>query len=261
MLRYLKEAFWARPRLTGLGAIPWNALAVAGVAMVGFAEPAVWAAGAGLEAMYLYTLATNPRFQNWVDATHRGPRAVETADPARALDPQSRARLTALQAKQQRVEHLYRESAEEDFLFESNRDALRRLVEIFTQLLVARRNLLENGAATDEAELRRRIAETERELAGGAASETLRESREATLNILRQRLRNLQRREQTLAEIDSDLTRIEAQFELAIEDATLKGRPAAISANIGLVSHLLDDALLESGAITTSSASAHELEN
>jgi len=30
MFRYLKEAFWARPDLGGLGRIPWNALIVGG---------------------------------------------------------------------------------------------------------------------------------------------------------------------------------------------------------------------------------------
>lgn len=258
MFRYLKEAFWARPRLAGLGEIPWNALAVAGTAIVGFAEPAVWLAGAGLEAAYLYALATNPRFQKWVDATHRPPQTL--AEAPVVLDTTARARLDALKAKHQHVEQLYRDSAEEDFLFDSNREALQRLVEIFQKLLVARRNLVEHGATANESELRKRIADAERELANGASSETLRESREATLAILRQRLRNLQRRDETLAEIESDLTRIEAQFDLAIEDATLKGRPAAISANIGLVSHLLDDALLDGGA-TTTSASARELEN
>ena len=249
MFRYLKEAFWARPRLAGLGAIPWNALAVAGTAIVGFAEPAVWLAGAGLEAAYLYAVATNPRFQKWVDATHREPGKL--AEAPVVLEPVARARLEALEARHARVEQLYRDSPEEDFLFDSNREALQRLSEIFEKLLVARRNLVEHGTTTTESELRKRIADAERELAGGAGSETLRESREATLAILKQRLRNFQRREQTLAEIESDLTRIEAQFELAIEDATLKGRPVAISANIGLVSHLLDDALLGGETTTT----------
>jgi hypothetical protein len=101
-------------------------------------------------------------------------------------------------------------------------------------------------------------------------SDTLRDSKKATLAILNQRLRNLQRRNESLAEIDSDLTRIEQQIDLAVEDASLKGRPAAISANIDLVSHLLDDTydpatmsaeVPSSDTITTTSTSSKELEN
>ncbi len=259
MLRYIKEAFWARPELSGFGRVPWNALAVAGVAILGFGEHAIWLGGAALETMYLYMLSTNPRFQNWVDAIEAAKTRTIAQPVPKMLDNASRERLASIAEKRARVEQLYRDSAEEDFLFDSNREALRKLEEIFERLLVARRNLLEHSSA-NEADLRAKIAAGERELASGSGSESLRESREATLAILKQRLRNLQRREESLAEIESDLTRIEAQFDLAIDDATLKGRPAAISANIDLVSHLLDDALLDPSSTTTSSAT-HQLEN
>src|SRR5687768_4792560 len=99
MFRYIKEAFWARPELAGLGRIPWNAIAVAGTALLGFGEPAVWLAGAALETIYLYTLATNERFQNWVDATelaaHR-PRRNEELEQLQKLDAASRTRVEAL---------------------------------------------------------------------------------------------------------------------------------------------------------------------
>lgn len=264
MFRYVKEAFWARPALAGLGRIPWNALAVAGTALLGFGEPAIWLAGAGLEAIYLYTLTSNGRFRKWVDATHLPAATVDTDTPLRQrnlLDSASRSRLEALEEKRLRIGTLYRDSSEDDFLFDSNRDALEQLSGIFLKLLVARKNLVEHGSSTSEQELTARIAAVERELAGGKASESLRESREATLVILRQRLRNLHRREETLAEMESDLTRIEAQFDLAVEDATLKGRPAAISANIDLVSHLLDDALLDPDPAAATTYASRDLEN
>ncbi|HEX7831235.1 MAG TPA: hypothetical protein VF787_16380 [Thermoanaerobaculia bacterium] len=260
MLRYLKEAFWARPELGGFGRIPWNALAVTGVAILGFGEPSIWLAGAALETIYLYALATNPRFQNAVDAVASQQLRDAPASVVPNLDAASRERLARLAEKRARVEQLYRDSPEEDFLFDSNREALARLEEIAGRLMVSRRNLLEHGSAT-EADLRSRIAAAERELATGTGSGSLRESREATLAILRQRLRNVQRREETLAEIESDLTRIDAQFDLAIDDATLKGRPTAISANIDLVSHLLDDALLDTGSTQTTDSPSRQLEN
>ncbi len=113
---------------------------------------------------------------------------------------------------------------------------------MFARLLVAQRNMQILDVTSRESDLRNQIASIENELTSKSMSDTLRDSKKATLAILKQRLRNLQRRGESLAEIDSDLTRIEQQIDLAVEDASLKGRPTAISANIDLVSHLLDDA-------------------
>jgi hypothetical protein len=77
----------------------------------------------------------------------------------------------------------------------------------------------------------------------------LRGSKEATLRLLRERLDNVQHRQTYLAEIDADLARIETQFDVALEEASLRGRPAAISANVELTSHLLGN--LEEGTTYT----------
>jgi hypothetical protein len=68
MFRYLSAAFTARPRVPGLGAIPVNLLALAGFGIVGLANPAFWFLGLGLEAAYLFGLASNSRFREIVDA-------------------------------------------------------------------------------------------------------------------------------------------------------------------------------------------------
>src|SRR5213080_4124717 len=83
MLRYLSEAFWARPSIPGLGRIPLNALVVAGLAIVGFGEHAIWLAGIGAETLYLYSLATNVRFQKWVEANDVA-RVRSSSDASRA---------------------------------------------------------------------------------------------------------------------------------------------------------------------------------
>jgi hypothetical protein len=263
MFRYLNQAFWARPQVWGLGRVPWNALLVAGAVLLGFGEHAVWLGGAALETAYLYALATNPRFQNWVDAVDVE-RIESEGDMSRqqivsTLDGSQRQRVASLDERTRQIEKLYRESQHEDYLYDSNRDALRKLTALYVRLLVAQRNLRMLNVSSREAELRNQIKTIEGELAKGSMSETLRDSKRATLAILNQRLRNLGRREESLAEIDSDLTRIEQQVDLAAEDASLKGRPAAISANIDLVSHLLDDTY-DPGLSTTTQPN-RELEN
>jgi hypothetical protein len=81
----------------------------------------------------------------------------------------------------------------------------------------------------------------EKELASETSSEPVKESKKATLEILQKRIENIDRRETSLNEIDSDLGRIEAQIDLALENATMQGQPQAISANIELFSHVLED--------------------
>jgi hypothetical protein len=274
MLRYLNEAFWVRPQLAGLGRVPWNALLVAGAVLLGFGEHAIWLGAAGAETLYLYALATNGRFQNWVDAKdleriHAGDDDSSKKLVANLPDAQRR-RLAEIEEKCTKIEKVYRESQNEDYLYESNRDALQKLTTMFARLLVAQRNMQILDVTSRESDLRNQIAAIETELASKSMSDALRDSKKATQAILKQRFRNLQRRNESLAEIDSDLTRIEQQIDLAVEDASLKGRPAAISANIDLVSHLLDDAydpaamsadVPLSDTTTTSAPASKELEN
>jgi len=270
MLRYLSEAFWARPSLSGVGRVPWNALVVFGAAILGFGEHAVWLAALGLETVYLYGLATNVRFQQWVDAKDMERLAADSDQSRRklvdVLNEAQKRRLEDLESRVGKVDKLYRESQSEDYLYDSNRQAMSRLTWLYLRLLVAQRNLQVIDVITARADLERQAAAVEADLAKSDLSPALRDSKKATLAILQQRLRNLQRRNESLAEIESDLTRIEQQINLAVEDATLKGRPTAISANIDLVSHLLegddaDFAPLGDTATTTTAARGSELEN
>jgi hypothetical protein len=260
MFRYLKEAFWARPDIGGLGRIPWNAIAVAGAIILGFGEHAVWIGALGLETLYLYALATNSRFQHWVDAVDLA-KIRSSDDTAKTtlvenLPPPARTRVNGLEQKIGKIEQLYHESQADEFLFDSNRDALHKLANMYIRLLVAQRNITTMGAESTDKSLQSQIDQIRKDL-GGDIPPALRDSKQATLNILTQRLTNLRRRSETLAEIESDLTRIEAQIDLALEDASLKGKPTAISSNIDLVSHLL----IDDSSATTTSSSGQALEN
>ena len=123
---------------------------------------------------------------------------------------------------------------------ELNGDSLNKLVWFFLKLLVARENLQALGDASMRRDLRQQVEKLQREL-DGRVSLALRESKEATLKILQQRLAHVDRREESLAEIDSDLTRIEAQLDLAVDSAGLRGKGGAISSDIHFVSQFLDD--------------------
>lgn len=252
MFRYLKAAFFQGLRIPGLGPLPLNAMAVAAVGVAGIAHPAIWLLGLGLEAAYLYVLSTNRRYRRIVDAAAEM-KLKKEADEYRdllvnRLSDAGRRRLAAQEQKYVRIKKLYQDRDVPDVLVENNRDALRKLLWTYLKLLLARGSLETEGAWADEAELRRQIATAEAELADGKLTGEVRESKLATLDLLRRRLDNRGRRSQSLQEIDSDLTRIETQLDLALENASIPSREPSV-ANILVASRLLDDASFgDSGA-------------
>ncbi|HVR38970.1 MAG TPA: hypothetical protein VMU84_07720, partial [Thermoanaerobaculia bacterium] len=222
-----------------------NAMAFFAAGVAGWFDPTWWiAAGAG-ELIFLMTLASNPAFQQTVDARRATELQGDTDDARnemlRNVGGAARQRYVKLEEKRKRLEQMYRDAHTDDFLFESNRDALRKLTWIFLRLLVAQRNLVVVAPKSDANELQQQIAVIEADIADGMETEQLRESREATMRALRERLDNLQNRENSLAEIESDLGRIEAQLDLALEEASLHGRPLSVSANINLITPMLEN--------------------
>ena len=246
MGRYLKAAFWISAPVPGLGRLPVNALTMLAFAIFGFAHPGFWLIGLGLEALWLMSAVGSDRFRALIDASAGQLEDGTTEDQRQALiarlSADHRQRLTALEKKSNRALALQREAGVSEVMCEMNGDSLNKLVWFFLKLLVARENLQALGDASMRRDLQQRVETLQREL-DGRVSYALRESKEATLKILQQRLAHVDRREESLAEIDSDLTRIEAQLDLAVDSAGLRGKDGAVSADIHFVSQFLDDSV------------------
>jgi hypothetical protein len=247
-MRYLWHAFFARPDVPLLR-VPWNALAVAAGLVGGWFDPAIWGVTAAGEFIYLLTMASNAGFQKWIDERRVVALRRDTNESRDRLlsnvGGAARQRYKKIEDKRERLDQLYRETAPDDDLFvDSNRDALSKLTFLFLRLLVSQRNLI-IAPNSDARDLQKQIDTLEREVAAPQLSEAARESKQATLDLLRGRLENIEARATSLAEIEADLARIETQFDLALETATLRGRPAAISVGVDLTSRLLN---IEEGA-------------
>jgi hypothetical protein len=240
-MRYLWHAFFAKPDIPLLR-LPWNALAMTAAMVAGFWEPAIWATASVGEFLYLMTVASNPGFQRWIDDRRVESLRGDSDDARRHLLSKvggaARQRYKRIEEKRARLDMLYRDHMGDDLFVDSNREALQKLTWLFLNLLVAQRNLIV-APASDERDLKRQIDSLERELATTPPSESLRDSKQATIRLLRERLDNIQHRETSLAEIDADLARIETQFDFVLEEASLRGKPSAISANVELTSDLL----------------------
>jgi len=253
--RYLKSAFLVSVDVRSLGRIPINVLGTAAFAILGFAEPALWLVGMAVEAAIVPTLAFNPRFQRYVDAQSlqlsQGNAEQKRQALVKLLESAAQQRLWGLAKKCNQVLDVYRSQQAEDYIIESNDQALKNLEWVYLKLLVARHHLLSPSNETEES-LQKKIAELETDLRGGEESESLRQSKTATLSILKKRLATMHKKYETLEEIESDLTRIDNQVDLILENATVQQKPQTISADIELASDLLGGSIFgdEESAIT-----------
>lgn len=243
MWHYIKSAFLIRVEVPGLGPLPLNALLACAFAILGFAQPAFWLLGLGVEAIVIAGLAFNPRFQNYVQAQQlqiaKDDSESQRQALIRLLDRDAQDRRTLLSSKCERVLDVFRSQQAEEYIIDSNRDALNSLKWVYLKLLVARHHLLSPTANDTEASLEQKITDIDRELAVPGEPDSLRQSKAATQSILKKRLANIRRRVQTIEEIESDLTRIEAQVDLILENATMQSKPQTISSDIELASDLL----------------------
>jgi hypothetical protein len=247
VLRYLKAAFFSRVPVPALGALPLNVLGVVAFGALGLVDSGFWMLGAGLETLFLVGLATNARFQKVVDAQGSLTAGIDAEgkrrELVRSLPSDLQTRLVVLTGKCHRVAEIFRNQQAEDFVLEANHDALQRLEWVYLKLLVAQQNLLTTANSETEVTLRSRIAALENDLRQGSESDSLRQSRSATLAILKERVANVRRRAESLAEIESDLTRIDAQVDLMMENATIQGKPQTIATDIELATNLAGSSL------------------
>jgi uncharacterized protein YlaN (UPF0358 family) len=243
MLQALKAAFWLRVPVVGLGAMPLNLVALACFGVLGFGNHGFWPLGIGLETIYLTTLATHPRFQRYA----RGAAALRQAGDVESrwqpliaqLQPDSRGAVDVLAEQCRRVEALWR-AQDTSALLEQNLRALRDLQWLYLKLLIARQHVTGARVESDAAKVRADLSGLERELSNAALSPAARESKQATLAILRKRAEHVDHRQQTVQEIASDLTRIEAQVQLVLDNATLGERPTEIATSLDVASAVLD---------------------
>lgn len=243
MWRYLKAAFLVGVDVPALGRVPVNALAAAGFLILGFGHPGFWLLGLAAEAAILPTLAFNKRFQNVVDAEDRqissDDSEAKRESLIQTLPADYKKHLADLQRKCGKVLEVYRNAQAEEFVIDTNRDALENLKWVYLKLLIARYHLLTAGTEDTPDSLIKKINALQEELGDATETPALRQSKAATLDILKRRLANIQRREQSLEEVESDLTRVESQVDLILDNAAMQGKPQTISTDLELASDLV----------------------
>jgi hypothetical protein len=257
MFRAIKAAFLLRWPVKGLGDVPVNLVGLACLGVLGFGNHGFWLAGAGLETLYLATLVSSRRFLNWVEAQDRVVENGNVSGKLKALveqlAPGGRRSMDDLDQRCKKIEALWH--ATDELQLGTNEQALRDLQWFYLKLLIARQHLQSADTDADVAKVQRDMQAIERDLADPGLTQATRESKTATLVILKKRAENFDRRKQSLDEIASDLARIEAQVDLVLENATLEGKPQSVAINLDLASQTLD-----SGAFGSSAADVADVD-
>ena len=247
MWRYLKAAFLVGVEVPALGRVPVNALAAAGFFILGFGHPGFWFLGLAAEAAIVPSLAFNKRFQKVVDAEDKelttGDSQSKRFSLVKQLPSDYQSRLTTLERRCNKVLEVYRNAQADEFIVDTNSDALENLKWVYLKLLIARYHLLTAGTDDTPESLEKKIKSLEAELGSAAETPALRQSKAATVDILKRRLANIERREQSLEEVESDLTRVESQVDLILDNAAMQGKPQTISTDIELASDLVSGGL------------------
>ena len=247
MWRYLKAAFLVGVEVPALGRVPVNALAAAGFFILGFGHPGFWFLGLAAEAAIVPSLAFNKRFQKVVDAEDKelttGDSQSKRFSLVKQLPSDYQSRLTTLERRCDKVLEVYRNAQADEFVVDTNRDALENLKWVYLKLLIARYHLLTAGTDDTPESLEKKIKSLEGELGNPGETPALRQSKTATVDILKRRLANIERREQSLEEVESDLTRVESQVDLILDNAAMQGKPQTISTDIELASDLVGGGL------------------
>jgi hypothetical protein len=241
--RYLKAAFFVGVQVPALGRVPVNALAAAGFLILGFGHPGFWLLGLAAEAAIVPSLAFNKRFQKVVEAEDKqlssGDSQSKRSSLVKLLPSEYQSRLANLERRCDKVLEVYGNAQAEEFLVDTSRDALENLKWVYLKLLIARYHLLTAGTEDTPESLDKKIKSIESQLQDKSESPALRQSKAATVDILKRRLENIHRREQSLEEVESDLTRVESQVDLILDNAAMQGKPQTISTDIELASDLV----------------------
>jgi hypothetical protein len=232
---YVTAAFNARP--IGMFVAP-NWIGLAAIGLLGLTNPGFWVLGAGLELGYLFTLATNRRFQQTVSSKPLDASRAEWNERIQKvlgkLDPADRRVHDALSERCRSIIELQLQGATEPPQgLETQADGLGRLSWMFLRLLLARRTITSVlGGTQNDAELQRKIASLERQQQQADLSEELGRSISGQLEILRQRLEQRTGGDRKLAYIEAELERIQQQVELIREQAALSTDPELLTRRI-----------------------------
>lgn len=237
---YVRRAFHARFPVKGLGPIALNKWFLFGAAILGLGAHPLWLLALGAEILYLYGVASSPRFRNLVDGeallAEQGRWERRVGDLKGRMDRQSLQRFESLAKKCREIQDMAAITGSSVAPLEDARlGGMEQLVYMYLRLLVSQATINANFPAGEQDNLHRRIEALQKEIARPGLPETVKRSKEGTLEIEKRRLENLDRAAESRALVDSEMERIEKQVELIREDTAMGREPIGLTSRIDQV--------------------------
>ncbi len=243
---YLKAAFNARP--FGMFVAP-NWLGLAAFGLLGLLNPGWWLIGAGVEAAYLFTLATNHRFQAMVASKGQGESDQEWQqkhdDLVRRLTDNDQVRYVAFVARCRTILDQLGQHDSSGTAVTVQSENLGKLSWVYLRLLLARRamsRVLKDPAMAETAEIGTRLAELKERLKTPDLHEELKRSLSSQAEILEQRVAQRQEGRDKLEFLEAEISRIQEQVELLREQSALSADADGLSARIDAITGSLGGA-------------------
>jgi hypothetical protein len=200
---------------------------------------AVWPFVVAGELLYLATLSNNKRFQAVVRAeqTRRSrPRASDASERLLAsLAPKRLQRFQHLLARCRELQSTGAQVSEDQVagLLESQQtEGVNKLLWVFLRTLVQEQILDMLSTSTPRAELEHTIARAQKAMEAPGVTEEVKAAQTENLDVLKQRLENLDRAQRNLQTIGARLERIENSIMLVQEQALTRRDPSFVEAEV-----------------------------
>jgi hypothetical protein len=236
---YFAAAFSARP----LGMpIPPNWLAIGIVGLLGFAiNPGIWLIGAGLEGLYLWTLARHPRFRATVDAENgKDDWSARYASLASSLDRDASNSQAAVEEQAREITDILSRT----HATESQISDVRQMAWLHLKLLAARAAVIQvlSFANREGDTLEEQERKTIDRLAHNNVDDELKRSLEQQLEVIRSRRAAHIDAQRRCELIDAELERLRQQISLVREQALLATDEHSVASSLDALSASLNEA-------------------
>ncbi|MEO8637051.1 MAG: hypothetical protein ABI587_17380 [Gemmatimonadales bacterium] len=221
----LKAAFAARP--FGMF-VPPNWIGLAAFGLLGLQNPGFWLIGTGVELAYLFSLATNTRFQGWVArrgsaGTDKAMQEKQDAMIARLSDT-DQARYVAFLSRCRTILDQFNQLDASGAAAQVQSEGLGKLTWVYLRLLLARRamlKVLKDPSTSETEELQVRLDRVKSRLDQPKLDEDLRKSLSSQADILAQRVTQRSEGRDKLEFLEAEILRIQEQVELLREQSAL----------------------------------------
>ena len=221
----LAAAFSARP--FGMF-VPPNWIALSAIGLLGLRNPGFWLIGAGVELAYLFSLATNRKFQEWV--ARRGSAGSEKAFQEKQdaliarLSDTDQARYVAFVSRCRTILDQFNQLDSSGAAAQVQAEGLGKLTWVYLRLLLARRamlRVLKDPSTSETEELQVRLDRVKARLDEKTMDEDLRKSLGSQAEILAQRVNQRSEGRDKLEFLEAEILRIQEQVELLREQSAL----------------------------------------